>query len=277
MSLQHPPDRFVATLPSRALLAVRGPDWRGFLQGLLSQDVSGLGAGDLRFGALLTPQGRLAFDLFVLGEADGCQLDCPADGRADLIQRLRLYRLRAKVEIEAIEGSVRAAFPAGGLAPGEGWAPDPRLPALGWRTLGEAANETGTSASEEDYDRFARRLGVANAADFGGGAIYPIEANFDLLNGIDFKKGCFVGQETTSRMKRRGQIKSRMVPIAYLGRAPGPGAELLAGDLRAGTALSGGEGLAMALLRLDRLDAGPLTLGDGRPWSPLWPQWLSLN
>ncbi len=274
MSLQRPARRFLPDLPSRALIAVRGPDWRGFLQGLLSQDVESLSPGELRYAALLSPQGRLLFDLFVLGDGDGCRLDCAADRRQALIERLRLYRLRAKVEIEPIDGQVRAVFPGDGAAPGAGWAPDPRLPALGWRALAEANAVEAELASEDEVIAHARGLGVAGAADFGDETTYPIEANFDLLNGIDFKKGCFVGQETTSRMKRRGQIKSRMVPIVFEGPAPPQGSELLAGDLRCGQALSGGEGLGLALLRLDRLDAGPLTLADGRPWAARWPAWL---
>ena len=106
---------------------------------------------------------------------------------------------------------------------------------------------------------------------------YPIEADFDLLNGIDFKKGCFVGQETTSRMKRRGAVKSRMAPIVFDGPAPPAGSELLAGDLRAGQVLSGGTGRAMSMLRLDRLAAGPLALADGRAWRPDLPTWITLQ
>nr|MBA3812784.1 folate-binding protein [Caulobacteraceae bacterium] len=117
--------------------------------------------------------------------------------------------------------------------------------------------------------------GVPDARDFGVETTYPIEANFDLLNGVDFKKGCFVGQETTSRMKRRGAIKSRMAPIAFDGPTPPHGAELLAGSLRAGMALSGVDGLAMALLRLDRVDAGPRAFPDGRHWEPVWPIWMN--
>ena len=125
------------------------------------------------------------------------------------------------------------------------------------------------------YEAHRLALGVPGPADFGvEDASYPIEADFDLLNGIDFRKGCFVGQETTSRMKRRGTIKSRMVPIAFDGPAPEAGSELLAGALRAGLALSGAEGRGMALVRLDRLKAGPRTLPDGRPWWPEWPRWL---
>jgi folate-binding protein YgfZ len=115
---------------------------------------------------------------------------------------------------------------------------------------------------------------VPGTADWGTDRTYPIEANFDLLHGVDFKKGCFVGQETTSRMKRRGQVKNRMLPIAFEGPAPAHGAEVLApGERRAGQVLSGIQGRAMALLRLDRID-GALTV-DGRPVRVERPAWLA--
>jgi folate-binding protein YgfZ len=142
---------------------------------------------------------------------------------------------------------------------------------LGFRRYGALEGEAAAFKTDA-YGAHRLSLGVPGVADWGSDATYPIEANFDLLHGIDFRKGCFVGQETTSRMKRRGTIKSRMVPVMAEGAAAG--AELLAGELRAGTVLSTLDGTAMALLRLDRLDAGPLTLADGRPWRPSFPPWL---
>jgi folate-binding protein YgfZ len=259
----------IARLNDRAVIAVTGEDWRPFLQGLLTQDVETLAPGELRFGALLTPQGRLLFDLFLLGRDDGCWLDCAAERRADLVARLTIYRLRAKVGVAAVDAEVFAAW--GGDAAPEGWVRDPRLPELGFRRYGALQGETA-DLDTDAYDAHRLSLGVPGVADWGSDATYPIEANFDLLGGIDFRKGCFVGQETTSRMKRRGTIKSRMVPVAMEGAAAG--AELLAGELRAGTVLSALDGAAMALLRLDRLDTGPLSLADGRPWRPSFPPWL---
>jgi folate-binding protein YgfZ len=259
----------IAKLNDRAVIAVTGEDWRSFLQGLITQDVETLAPGDLRFGALLTPQGRLLFDLFLLGRDDGCWIDCAAERRADLVTRLTIYRLRAKVSVAAVDAAVFAAWGAD-VAP-QGWVRDPRLPALGFRRYGELDAEI-TRLDEADYDAHRLALGVPGVADWGSDTTYPIEANFDLLHGIDFRKGCFVGQETTSRMKRRGTIKSRMVPVAV--GAAAVGAELLAGDLRAGTILSGQGGAAMALLRLDRLDTGALTVADGGSWRPSFPGWL---
>jgi len=258
----------VARLESRALIALAGADWRSFLQGLITQDVGTLAPGDLRFGAMLTPQGRLLYDLFVAGRDDGAWLDVQAAERGAIIQRLSMYRLRAKVEITADELPVLARF--GGDAPGAGWLADPRLPALGWRGYGPLAPAT---AGDDAYDAHRLALGVPGPADWGGDKAYPIEADFDLLAGIDFKKGCFVGQETTSRMKRRGQVKSRMLPISFEGAPPAPGAEVLAGERRAGEVLSGREGRAMALVRLDRIAGADLTV-DGRPVRAEPPAWL---
>jgi hypothetical protein len=261
-----------APLASRALIAVSGPDWRGFLQGLITQDVETLAAGEVRFGALLTPQGRLLYDLFVVGREDGCWLDVLAEHRAAILQRLTMYRLRAKVELAADDTAVSILY-GPGPAPGEGWVADPRLPDLGWRGYGASPQDGAVVADEAARDAQKLTLGVPGPADWGSDKTYPIEANFDLLNGIDFKKGCFVGQETTSRMKRRGQIKSRMLPISFEGPAPAVGAEVLAGELRAGEVTSVGEGRAMALMRLDRAAGGALTV-EGQPVRLERPAWF---
>jgi len=266
-----------APLRSRAILALSGPDWRGFLQGLVTQDVETLAAGELRFAALLTPQGRLLFDLFLLGrddtgQGDGCLIDCAAEHQGALLQRLKMYRLRAKVEIAEGSAPVQALWGVKG-APA-GWSRDPRAPGLGFRGYGAAPPDGAAPADEADYEAHRLALGVPGPADWGHDRSYPIEANFDLLGGIDFRKGCFVGQETTSRMKRRGAIKNRMAPIAVDGTPPAAGAPLRAGELRAGQVSSSSDAGAMALLRLDRLNEGPLTLEDGRPWRVVWPAWM---
>lgn len=275
-------------LKNRALVTVRGEGWRAFLQGLLTNDVEGLAVGEARFAALLTPQGRVLYDLFVVAEVGGALLDVEAQWREALIARLTMYRLRAKVEIAASDLPISALLstarpraggdPANLSAPPDGpppsrgqsevWVADPRLPELGWR--GYRAEGAGDPAAYESH-RLA--LGVPGPADWGTDKTYPIEADFDLLSGIDFSKGCFVGQETTSRMKRRGSIKSRMLPIAFEDSPPPPGTEVLAGTLRAGEVLSGMEGRAMALVRLDRIEGGDLT-ADGRTVQIEWPGWM---
>jgi folate-binding protein YgfZ len=254
----------IALLPSRAVIAVSGPDAKSFLNGLLTQEIETLSEGELRFSGLLTPQGRLLYDLFALGTPDGVLLDVAAEHRDAILTRLTMYKLRAKVELAASDLSVFAAWPA------TDGPVDPRLPALGSRLY---TRDLATTATEDDYDAHRLALGVPGPADWGTDKTYPIEANFDLLNGIDFKKGCFVGQETTSRMKRRGTIKSRMLPIVFDGPPPAFGAEVLVGELRAGEVLSGRDGRAMALLRLDRIDGADLRV-DGRAVKVERPDWI---
>lgn len=257
----------IAHLTSRALIRVSGPDARPFLHNLLTQDVETIAEGELRFGALLSPPGRLLFDLFIHGEADGVKLDVDAGRRDALIQRLSMYKLRANVAVEADDRPVFVGW-AGAV---EGFAVDPREPALGGRRYGDAVE---VNATEDDWQAHRLAVGVPDpTADAPSDKTYPIEADFDLLNGIDFQKGCFIGQETTSRMKRRGAIKNRMLPLTFDGPAPAFGAEvLLNGTLRAGEVLSGRDGVAMALVRLDRLD-GELTV-DGRAVRVRRPDWL---
>jgi folate-binding protein YgfZ len=258
-----------AELNSRALVGVVGPDWRTFLQGLLSQDVETLNPGALRFGALLTPQGKLLFDLFILGREDGVWLDVAADRREALVQRLSLYRLRAKLEITWIDAPVWALWDGA-----DGGAADPRLAALGRRAYGQAPDDP-LIVDQAAYDAMRLALGVPDPGkDSPPEMDYPIEANFDLLNGIDFQKGCFVGQETTSRMKRRGAIKNRMLPLTFEGAAPPFGTEVLAGNLRAGTVRSGILGRATALLRLDRIEDATLA-ADGRSVTADRPSYLT--
>lgn len=255
----------IARLDSRALISVTGEDAKPFLHNLLTQDVETLVDGELRFGALLSPPGRLLFDLFLLGQADGVLLDVATERRDALIQRLSMYKLRAKVQVAADDRPVFAAWPD---AP-TGFIPDPRTPLMGGRLYGEATAD----ASEADYDAYRLSVGLPDpTADAPQDKTYPIEADFDLLNGIDFQKGCFVGQETTSRMKRRGTIKNRMLPLDFEGPPPAFGAEVLKGELRAGEVLSGQDGSVMALLRIDRLD-GDLTV-DGRPVRLRKPAWM---
>ncbi len=258
----------IARLDSRALIRVSGPDARPFLHNLLTQDVETLTDGELRFAALLSPPGRLLFDLFLIGEADGVLLDVAADRRDSLLQRLSMYKLRAQVTVEPDDRPVFASWPE----VADGFTADPRTPGLGGRRIGGAVEP---DATEADWQAHRLAVGVPDPAlDAPSDKTYPIEANFDLLNGIDFQKGCFVGQETTSRMKRRGSIKTRMLPLAFDGPPPPFGAEVLNGELRAGEVLSGRDGAAMALVRLDRID-GALTV-DGRPVAVCRPDWTGL-
>lgn len=255
----------IARLDSRALIRVAGPDARPFLHNLLTQDVETLAPGEVRFGALLSPPGRLLFDLFLWGEEEAVALDVAAEKRDALMQRLSMYKLRAQVEIAADDRAVSVSWP--GAA--ESFIADPRSPALGGRAVGDHAATVG----EDAWHAHRLSVGVPDPTRDADEGTYPIEANFDLLHGIDFQKGCFVGQETTSRMKRRGEIRKRMLPLTFDGPPPPPGAEVLNGELRAGEVLTGREGAAMALVRLDRID-GVLTV-DGRAVQVTKPDWMA--
>jgi folate-binding protein YgfZ len=256
----------LAALADRSLIQIAGSDWRSFLQGLITQNVEALCDGAMAYGALLTPQGRLLHDMFIWAENGGAILDVDADTREALIAKLLMYRLRSKITITPLEGGVFALFPveAAGSSADQpiGWRRDPRLAALGWRAIRDAAPPPDCEIAELDaYHAHRIALGVPDLRRDGlSDKAYPVEADFDLLNGVDFAKGCFVGQETTSRMKRRGLIKTRLTTLSFEGPAPPPGAEVLAAPtaaeaataLRAGEVLSGCEGRALALMRLDR-------------------------
>jgi tRNA-modifying protein YgfZ len=251
-------------LADRALIRVRGAEARGFLNGLLTQAALDLGPGELRFAAWLSPQGRLLHDVMLWGRDDGVILDVAASDLDTLAAKLKLHKLRAKVEIEPMAEQVSAAWGASS-APDPDWRADPRRPELGWRALDAAPPPGFAEAEPDDYRRLRRSLAVAEtAADGLGERFYPLEVNFDLLHGVDFKKGCFVGQETTSRMKRRGTLKSRTLCLAFEGPPPAPGTAVMNVEMRAGEVLAAEPGLALALMRLDRLEGGVLSI-DGAP------------
>ena len=253
-------------LENRAVLAVTGPDAGHFLQNLLTADVEQLEDGVARYAALLNPQGKILFDMIVLRRGDGFLIDCAADQRADLLKRLTMYKLRAKVEIVArddLQVSVSSAEIGGGF-------PDPRTAAIGWRTIG-----SGTDVEAVGYDAARITLGLADsAADIGAGELFPHEANLDQLGGVSFRKGCYVGQEVVSRMEHRGTARNRILPVTVTGAMPPKGTEIRAGEKLMGTLLSSSGSHALALLRLDRLAEaqGPLVAGEATV-SVMKPEW----
>ncbi|RNJ51064.1 YgfZ/GcvT domain-containing protein [Methylocystis hirsuta] len=244
-------------LDDRAIIEVAGEDAGKFLHNLVTNDVASLKAGEARFAALLTPQGKILFDFLVLAAGEGGYLlDCPLALAADLEKRLNIYKLRSKVTVTNRSGELDAiAFPDSTEAPkveAVAIAADPRGP-LGFRALaakGKIPTEDGRSAYE------ARRIhaGVPlGGVDFDYGATFPHEANMDLLSGLDFKKGCYVGQEVVSRMKHRGLVRKRVTKYRAEGGAPAPGETIRAGDVEIGVTGSRLHEEGLALIRLDRL------------------------
>jgi folate-binding protein YgfZ len=266
-------------LEDRGVLRVAGDDATSFLQGLLTNDVEKVAVGEARYAALLTPQGKILFDFLVLriaAETGAAYLiDCPAAQAADLAKRLGFYRLRAKVTI-ADESANYAVFaiwddevspaaktwmagtsPAMTVAATDGYVfADPRDSRLGVRAILPRAKAAGVAnASLEAYEAHRIGLGVpSGGADFAYADIFPHDANLDLLNGVDFEKGCYVGQEVVSRMRHRGGARKRIVRVTLAGAAPERGAPIMAGDLTVGALGSAAAGQALALVRLDRVE-----------------------
>jgi folate-binding protein YgfZ len=269
-----------ALLPDRGVVKVSGNDARDFLNGLVTTDMTLLRPGLGRFGALLTPQGKITTDFLITeapsGHGGGFLLDCPRVLAQGLADKLGFYRLRAKVVVENLSDSlaVLAAWdgdPA--LKPDLAFA-DPRSEILGWRILvpeelaQKAADLIGAEMVDSAaYDAHRIASGVPRGGlDFIYGDAFPHETNMDRLHGVDFDKGCYVGQEVVSRMQHRGTARTRTVRIILDGPAPEPGSTILAGDKPVGTFGSAAGRHGLALMRIDRvadaLDAAiPLTSG----------------
>ncbi len=269
-----------AFLPDRGVVKISGVDAVDFLNGLVTTDVKRLGPGLGRFGALLTPQGKITVDFLVTeapaGHGGGFLIDCPRALAQGLTDKLGFYKLRAKVAVENLSDSlgVLAAWdgdPA--MQPDLAFA-DPRATALGWRILvaEELAQKTADAIGAElvdssAYDAHRIASGVPRGGlDFSYGDAFPHETNMDRLHGVDFDKGCYVGQEVVSRMQHRGTARTRTVRVVLDGPSPEPGAAIVAGEKPVGTMGSTAGHAGLALIRTDRvadaLAAGtPLTAG----------------
>ena len=278
-------------LSDRGVVKVAGPEARGFLHGIVTSDVESLSPGQSRYAALLTPQGKVIAD-FMMTEAEaadggGFFLDCPAALAGALAEKLAFYRLRAKVTIEDLSErlGVLAAWEGNGSTECGLLYPDPRLPALGLRCIlpqdlaAEASAELGATLTDAAaYDAYRIGLGVPRGGiDFAYGDVFPHDVDMDQLGGVDFAKGCYIGQEVVSRMEHRGSARSRIVTVTYDEFAPEAGMPVMAGDKTVGTLGSTAGGRGLAMLRLDRLEdalaAGtPITAG-GIPLRVTTPAW----
>jgi folate-binding protein YgfZ len=255
-----------AMLPDRGVVKVTGDGARSFLNGLFTADIGKVTPEAPRFAALLTPQGKIILDA-IIAEAEpsdggGFFLDVPRALAKTCVDRLNFYKLRAKVMVEDLSETLGVMAVWDGEAATEYGLTyrDPRLAALGLRVMlpphlaAEAAADLGATLAEAaDHEAHRIALGVPRGGlDFIYGDAFPHETDMDQLNGVDFDKGCFVGQEVVSRMEHRGLARSRIVPIAYEGFAPDAGAAVTAAEKPVGTFGSSAQGRALALLRLDR-------------------------
>jgi tRNA-modifying protein YgfZ len=262
----------IVALKDRALVSVAGGEAQKFLQDLVTADVDALVAGAATYASLLTPQGKVLFDFFIISERQGYLIDCVFSQREALIKRLTFYKLRAKIAIAAIDDRQAHAVLAGSVPRG---IDDPRTPAMGQRFYDEQG--TGEDAILSYHQRRIA-LGLAEGGqDFDSGEIFPHEANFDQIGAISFRKGCFVGQEVVSRIEHRGTARSRILPCQVEGALPAKGSEISAGGKAIGRACSGAGDRLLALLRLDRLEevrgSGLPVTADGSTLHPERPPW----
>jgi len=290
-----------AILSDRGVLSLQGEDARTWLQGLISNDIRKLSPERSIYATLLTPQGKFLFDFILFERDDRLLLDTEAARLTELKKRLGFYKLRSKVTIEdaSAEFSVAAAVGegdaktlgidrplpgatrpfAGGLA-----AIDPRLAALGCRIVAPRAGlvsalEAAGFAPGLDFEAHRLALGVPDGSrDMTPDGAFLLESNVEELNGVDFDKGCYVGQETTTRTKRRGVVRKRLLPVECGGDLPRPGSIIMSGGAEAGEMRSSRGGRGLALLRLDvvgaaKADPDGLSVGDTK-LRLRWPNWL---
>lgn len=272
-----------AYLDDRAVLAISGPEARDFLQGLVTNDVAGgLAPGTGLYTALLSPQGKILFD-FLLTEGDGALLlDVSRDRSDALLKKLKMYKLRARLEIEArdqlgvyvnLEG-----HPDNRMVPYADRAvsfADPRLAALGVRSIGARAEMPANLPGPRAYHQHRLALGVPEADDFGFEKIFALDAGLAELNGVSFTKGCYIGQELTSRMKHRATSRKRILTVTADTTLPASG-PVAKGTAEIGELISTHGNTAFALIRMDRLEEaqGDVTAAE-IPVALHRPAWLA--
>jgi len=281
-------------LADRGILAVSGEDAREFLQGLITNDIQHVSPGAAIYAALLTPQGKFLHDFFIAEHKGSFLFDCSSERIPDLIKRLTMYRMRSKVEIadESDKWAVGIMLPTGET--GEPRTPgaattrfdgvsyvDPRHAGLGERTIrlvDEDDNFPTDMIQLENnraiYESLRISLGIPDTGkDLIADKSMPLESGFDELHGVDFNKGCYVGQEVTARMKHRNLVKKRLFPVAIDG-AVSPGAVVRSGEVDAGEIRSVIGGRGIALLRLDLAEKGGLVADDATV-TPEKPDWAA--
>ncbi|POF34791.1 CAF17-like 4Fe-4S cluster assembly/insertion protein YgfZ [Roseibium marinum] len=286
------PSPSFAHLTDRALIRLSGPDTHHFLQNLVTADLKTIDRTGAGSAALLTPQGKILFDFLIYKAGDAYLLDAPATAAQDLIKRLALYRLRAKVDLEPLAGETGVFAIWDGTAETPGamlTVADPRLPALGLRSVGPVSMSTELAARQADiaaYDAHRISLGVPEGLkDYDYSDIFPHDADLDQLNGVSFSKGCFVGQEVVSRVQHRSTARKRFIPVESSSALAEKGTSVTAAGKSVGTLGSSapvdGGTIGLALLRLDKVaqakeNGSPLQCGDAELQARL-PDWAEFN
>ncbi|MBS1087957.1 CAF17-like 4Fe-4S cluster assembly/insertion protein YgfZ [Gluconobacter wancherniae] len=263
-------------LPRRAVLAFTGADRVSFLQGLVTNDLQTLTQDQAVWSALLTPQGRWLSEFFLFAQGDHILMDCAAEHADFLAKKLSRFRLRSDVQINrtdlhVVVGSGTEDLPADAVIA----AADPRCEGAGWRAIVSALPEH--SASERDYLERRLALGLPDNEDFVSEQTLALEANMDLLNGVSWKKGCYMGQELTARTHYRGLLKKRMLPVTLMGASfPESGGIVMMEDREVGEIRSRSGHHAIAVLRREAWSSNTLTC-NGHRLSINWPLWFPVE
>lgn len=292
-------------LENRGLLSVSGDDTRDFLQGLVSNDMMKVSAERALYSAMLTPQGKFLYDFFIVQYGDEFLIDCEASRLEDLKRKLTMYKLRSKVEladrtqdyvVAALIGESVAVSIDSGSQEGSAVAflngvafIDPRLAKAGGRCIVPHENaamtlaEAGfTAGSLDDYEAIRLQLGLPDGSrDMDIDKAILLENGFDELHGVDWDKGCYMGQELTARTHYRGLVKKRLMPVRIEGPLPAPGTPIMLGDKEAGEMRSGLGKQGLALIRLDQFETAsqngePLS-AQGAKLYPVKPEWAEFK
>ena len=277
-------------LPHRGVVAVGGPDRVEFLQGLISNDTTKVAADSAVWAALLTPQGRFLNEMFVVDGGDVLLLETERDRAAALTRKLGLYKLRSRITVEDRSAGLEVAAVFGPAADSllpvgdaVGFA-DPRLPALGVRLLAPAGQAATLLAARdiaaaplEAYDAHRLALGIPDGSrDLVVEKALLLENGFDELHGVDWQKGCYMGQELTARTKYRALIKKRLFPVRVEGVLPPPGTAVSREGQEVGELRSGSGDRALALLQTEAARAGEVLSAGGARVIPEIPDWMRL-
>jgi tRNA-modifying protein YgfZ len=294
--------RNAVTLPNRAVVRISGDEARDFLDKLITADMAAVMPGNGIHAALLTPQGKIITDFFVTEaeavDGGGFYLDVPLLAVSDLIKRLGFYKLRAKISIEDLSDELCIVAIWGGETPDADIALsfiDPRLSALGLRIIGhksqfsamaEAFGATAHADPEmalQEFHHHRANKGIGEAVfDYLLGDTFPHEINMDQLGGVDFKKGCYIGQEVVSRMQHRGTARTRLVPlVSQNGFSVAENIPVMVGDRSIGTTSTVASGLNLGMIRLDKaadaIAAGLVITAGAVEVKPVKPAWWTAN
>ncbi len=258
-------------LHDRAVLTISGEDRKKFIQGLITNDIEKISENTALYAALLTPQGKYLHDFFISEVGDTLYLDCESERLSDLFKRLMMYRLRAEVEITDCSDKYSIFATSDNLVGAIVSYTDPRQPLMGYRAIHEVTDEK----TNEQYDRLRLKFGLPDGSrDFDIDKTLILEGNMEQLNGVDFDKGCYVGQEVTARMKHRANLKKRLLPVKIDGDLPERGTEITDGTGRkVGDIRSGRDNMAIGYFRLALMEFGTAyDCGNAlvTPWRPEW-------